>query len=48
MYELLANYTKSPEHTARAIDAYDEAEAKGAAKPAGPPHHPPGLPAAAE
>jgi multidrug efflux pump len=47
MYELLAKYTKSPEHTARTIDAYDEEEARREAK-SPPPRHPPGLPEAAE
>jgi len=44
MYEMMAKYTKSPEATGRAIDAYEEEEAK--ASSSRPPH--PGLPEAAE
>ena len=45
MYELMAKYTKSPEATGRAIDAYDEDEKKR--EPPAPPHRS-GLPEAAE
>ena len=46
MYELLAKYTKSPEHTARFIDDFEASEGAGGHPPAPP--HAPGLPEAAE